>query len=76
MTALRNIAAREGHLPAGYEKQRELLMHHGRLYEIDDFDNGKRMKADLPVIVTSNRLIRLLADSLAKERIEGYRESP
>ena len=29
MTALRNIAAREGYVPAGYEKQRELLMEHG-----------------------------------------------
>ncbi|MBN1296291.1 4Fe-4S dicluster domain-containing protein [bacterium] len=73
--ALRNIAAREGILPPGYEKQRQLLMSLGRLYEIDDFDNRKRDKSALPAIVTSNALIAGLAESLARDRAEKKPEA-
>lgn len=70
MMALRNIAAREGYLPTGYDKQQTLIKRHGRLYEIDDFDNRKRAKSDLPTIVSSSIIVDKLAASLAKERME------
>jgi heterodisulfide reductase subunit C len=60
MTALRNIAARNGILPDAYAQQRELILNMGRLYEIDDFDNKKRAKAGLPAIEMKAEEIRAL----------------
>jgi len=76
MTALRNIAAREGHAPTGYEKQKDAVLAFGRLYAIDDFDNRKRAKAGLPEIITDNTLVKTLAASLAKERKASSGEPP
>ena len=67
MTALRNIAAREGYLPAGYARQSELILDQGRLYEIDDFDNKKRGKAGLPGIVTDSSLVAQIKQSIERE---------
>jgi heterodisulfide reductase subunit C len=50
MIAIRNYAVREGHILPAYETQIELIRTHGRLYEIDEFDNKKREKAGLPAI--------------------------
>jgi heterodisulfide reductase subunit C len=50
MNAIRNIAVREGHVPAAFRQQAELLSGHGRLYEITDFENQRREEAGLPPI--------------------------
>jgi heterodisulfide reductase subunit C len=50
MNAMRNIAVREGHTPAGFRSQAELLRDHGRLYEITDFENERREEHGLPAI--------------------------
>ena len=50
MNAIRNIAVREGHTPAGFRSQAELLRDHGRLYEITDFENERRVERGLPAI--------------------------
>jgi heterodisulfide reductase subunit C len=50
MNAIRNIAVREGHTPAGFRSQAELLRDHGRLYEITDFENERRIERGLPAI--------------------------
>lgn len=51
MNAIRNIAVREGHTPAGFRTQAELLRDHGRLYEITDFENERRVERGLPAIL-------------------------
>jgi heterodisulfide reductase subunit C len=48
MTALRNIAAREGHVHPAFREQARLVGKFGRLYEMEDFDNKKREKMGLP----------------------------
>ena len=48
MVALRNIATRAGRMHPGFRPQVEALRATGRMYEIDEFDNKKRAKADLP----------------------------
>lgn len=68
MMALRNIASQAGLEPAGYKKQKELILELGRLYEVDDFDNKKRRKAELPPVVTSNKMTVELHQSLTRER--------
>lgn len=50
MDAIKNIAVRNGYLPNTYIGQIELLKNHGRLYEIGDFENKKRVKLGLPEI--------------------------
>ena len=50
MNAIRNIAVREGHVPAAFRQQAELLRDHGRLYEITDYENERRVEQGLPGI--------------------------
>jgi hypothetical protein len=50
MNAIRNIAVREGHVPAAFRQQAELLRDHGRLYEITEYENERRAEHDLPPI--------------------------
>ncbi len=50
MTALKNIAAREGYIHPSFKEQARLVGEFGRLYEIEDFDNKKREKLGLPPV--------------------------
>jgi heterodisulfide reductase subunit C len=50
MNAIRNIAVREGQVPATFREQVKVLGSHGRLYEITNFENERRMEWDLPPI--------------------------
>ena len=50
MNAIRNIAVREGQVPAAFREQAEVLGSHGRLYEITDFENERRAEWGLPPI--------------------------
>ena len=50
MTALKNLAVAEGHLPPAFKLQADLLKENGRLYEIEEFDNKKREKMGLPAV--------------------------
>ena len=51
MFAIKNLAVKEGCTPPGLMVQRTLLKQHGRLYEVTEFENGKRAKLGLPPIV-------------------------
>jgi heterodisulfide reductase subunit C len=48
MTAVRNIAVKEGYIHPSYLRQLSLINVQGKLYEIDEFDNRKRERAGLP----------------------------
>ena len=50
MNAVRNIAVREGHVPQTFRLQMEKLELHGRLYEIEDYENERRAEYGLPPI--------------------------
>jgi heterodisulfide reductase subunit C len=50
MTAIRNIAVRQGQVPATVRQQAELLRDHGRLYEITEFENERRQEWGLPAV--------------------------
>ena len=63
ITAVRNIASREGFEPSGIAKQAELIKFQGRLYSLDEFDDKKRKKAGLPSIpFTIEEVARLLEE--------------
>ena len=60
MTLLKNMAVKEGHAPAGIRAQKDLVSTHGRIYPLDDFDNKKRNKIDLPSLPTSCEVMKEL----------------
>ncbi len=60
MNAIKNIAVREGHIHPSFTAQLAALFAHGRIYEITEFDNKKRVKWGLPRIEESREAIRKL----------------
>jgi heterodisulfide reductase subunit C len=69
MTAIRNIAVREGHVPAPFRQQVDLLCKHGRLYEITDFENERRNQVGLPPVQEHAKEVRniLVRGGVAEE---------
>jgi heterodisulfide reductase subunit C len=62
MTALRNIAVREGHIHPSFTAQMNLLGKAGRLMEIGDFENKKRGRFKLPPIQQDAAEVRALLE--------------
>jgi heterodisulfide reductase subunit C len=62
MTVLKNMAVKEGHIPAGIKAQMDLIHTESRIYPLDDFDNKKRKKAGLPELPTSCEVVKKLLD--------------
>lgn len=50
MNAIKNIAVREGYIHPSFWTQVDLLRRHGRLYDITEFENEKRVEQGLPAI--------------------------
>ena len=53
LTHLKNMAVKAGNAPTGIKAQMDIIKGNGRIYPLDDFDNKKRKKIDLPAIPTS-----------------------
>jgi heterodisulfide reductase subunit C len=53
MTVLKNMAMKAGHVPSGIRAQRDIILKEGRIYPLDEFDNKKRQKIDLPALPTA-----------------------
>lgn len=61
---LRNLAVREGRGHPSLQLQLRALAQHGRLYEIEEFDNKKRQRAGLPPLETKCEAVaRLCGES-------------
>ena len=60
MTLLKNMAIKAGYAPSGVKAQRDLIKGQGRIYAIDDFDNKKRNKIDLPSLPTTCEVVKAL----------------
>lgn len=58
MTLLKNMAIKEGNVPPGIRTQLDIIKREGRIYPIDDFDNKKRKKIDLPPLPTSCEVVK------------------
>jgi len=71
MTALKNIAAREGYIHPSFKEQARLVSKFGRLYEVEDFDNKKREKLGLPPIKKNfDDITMITKDTLPKGVIQ------
>ncbi len=62
ITLLKNLAVKEGFVPTGIRAQHDLVVGEGRIYSIDEFDNKKRAKMDLPSLPTTCTVIKKLID--------------
>lgn len=58
MTLLKNMAIKEGHAPSGIRAQRDLIKGAGRIYSLDEFDNKKRNKMELPSLPTTCEVVK------------------
>jgi heterodisulfide reductase subunit C len=58
MTLLKNMAKREGNAPPGIRAQDEIIRKHGRIYPLDEFDNKKRNKIDLPSLPITCEVVK------------------
>jgi heterodisulfide reductase subunit C len=54
MRVLKNIAVKEGIIHPSYQTQMEMIRKHGKIYEIEDFDNKKRGRLGLPPLEKQN----------------------
>jgi heterodisulfide reductase subunit C2 len=54
MRVLKNIAVREGIVHSSFKMQADTIREYGKLYEIEDFDNKKRKRLDLPELEKKN----------------------
>jgi len=71
MTALKNIAVREGYIHPAFKAQAKLVGTFGRLYEVEDFDNKKRNKLGLPPVKkTFDDVAKLVKNGDLKEMIK------
>jgi heterodisulfide reductase subunit C len=64
MNAVRNIAVREGYVPRTFKVQVEKLRDHGRLYEIEDYENERRQEYGLPPICGDATEVRQILDKM------------
>lgn len=62
MNILKNIAVKEGIIHPTFQAQADLVGRFGRLYEVEDFDNKKRMKTGLPEVKRDFPEIKRLFD--------------
>lgn len=67
MNAIRNIAVREGHVPQTFRSQIEKLREHGRLYEIEEYENERRAEYGLPPLQEDAEEVRHILEQTATE---------
>ena len=70
MNAIRNIAVREGYVPRTFKVQVEKLREHGRLYEIEEYENERRQEYGLPPIREDATEVRQILDKMDAETEE------
>jgi len=74
MNAIKNIAVKEGHIHPSFVAQMGFLNSHGRLYEIGEFDNKKRVKAGLPQIEESAKDTKKLFKQEGVDKLVSAKE--
>ena len=69
MSAIRNVAVKEGYIHPAYKEQGRLIGEHGRLYEITDFENERREKLGLPKIKEEKEEINTLYSKTGMDKV-------
>ncbi len=69
MTAVRNIAVKEGYIHPSYLRQLSLIHTQGKLYEIDEFDNRRRERVGLPPLPLKDEYSGKILDTCGVNRL-------
>ena len=69
MAAIRNYAVKKGYFPKGVSAQVSQLRKFGRMYQIEDFDNKKRTRAELPALPTECDEVGKLFDATGLSKL-------
>jgi heterodisulfide reductase subunit C len=62
MTALRNLAVRDGRIHSSFAKRMEIVWSHGTLYPLSRFDMTKREELGLPKIPSESKEVQELLE--------------
>ncbi|MBU7022890.1 MAG: 4Fe-4S dicluster domain-containing protein [Theionarchaea archaeon] len=71
MSAIRNVATKEGFIHPAYKEQGRLIGEHGRLYEITDFENERRGKLGLPEVEEEREEIVVIYRTTGMDKVIG-----
>jgi heterodisulfide reductase subunit C len=75
MNAIKNVATKSGYAHPSYIQTAELINDSGRLYALEDFDNKKREKIELPSLPTKiDEVAKLIKMCLAGKLMEEKKE--
>ncbi|MDI6839698.1 MAG: 4Fe-4S dicluster domain-containing protein [bacterium] len=69
MNAVKNIAVKEGLIHQAFSQQINIIKQFGRLYEIDEFDNNKRIALGLPKIEKTKGVTRKIVEMTGLDKI-------
>ena len=69
MTAIKNVAVREGYVHQLYKNSAGILSEHGRLYEVTAFDNKLRSRLDLPPLKEDSETVGKIFEITKMDRL-------
>jgi heterodisulfide reductase subunit C len=69
MNAIKNLAVKEGYVPQAFIQQTHILEQFGRLYEIDEFDNKKRVGFGLPKVEKAKGFTKKIIEMTGVDKI-------
>jgi heterodisulfide reductase subunit C len=69
MNAIKNLAVKEGHIHNAFLQQVNILKQFGRLYEIDEFDNKKRISLGLSQVEKAKGFTRKILEITGLDKI-------
>jgi heterodisulfide reductase subunit C len=76
MSAIQNIASREGHVHSSYETGLEMVNKTGRTVELSEFENQRREKLNCPPIEENAENVKkiLKETGILKEKVKDKKE--
>lgn len=74
MNAIKNLAVKEGYIHPAFAQQLHILRQFGRLYEIDEFDNNKRIAFGLPKVEKTKGFTKKIIEIAGLNNIIPRRE--
>jgi heterodisulfide reductase subunit C len=76
MTAIKNLAVSEGYIHPAFKQQVATLEKFGRLYDIDEFDNKKRVSLGLPGVAQVQGVMKKILQLTGLIKVKQEKEGP
>lgn len=69
MNAIKNLAVKQGYIHQAFSQQINILKQFGRLYEVDEFDNKKRIGFGLPEVKQAKGFTKKIIEITGLDKI-------